>query len=301
MIYKSRYLDIVLIIISFYSVFFIIHKFIDGKIPFWDFHVYYCSAKNFFLGNSPYGLDVLRNCLNPNITLTANFSPGTLEILKYLGYLNISTAKIILDKNKLKFNIQFTPSDKYDTIGMVTHVNPYPGKIVKKGTIIDLKVLGPKESYFVPDLRFKNKNIALNILKSMGLIIDTVIYDYSDVICTYPSSIDLNKSLDQIMDECTNYEVNTVWNQTPVFGEKVFKDEGIKLFVSKGEFAPELYDVPILIDLNLGEAIKIINKSGLLLGEIKYVNANLDKNKVIDQSTYDKCRINSKINLTVQK
>ena len=51
-----------------------------------------------------------------------------------------------------------------------------------------------------------------------------------------------------------------VWNQTPVFGEKVFKDEGIKLFVSKGEFAPELYDVPILIDLNLEEAIKIINK-----------------------------------------
>lgn len=95
MIYKSRYLDIVLIIISFYSVFFIIHKFIDGKIPFWDFHVYYCSAKNFFLGNSPYGLNVLRNCLNPNITLTANFSPGTLEILKYLGYLNISTAKIL--------------------------------------------------------------------------------------------------------------------------------------------------------------------------------------------------------------
>ena len=95
MIYKSRYLDVVLIIISFYSVFFIIHKFIDGKIPFWDFHVYYCSAKIFFLGNSPYGLNVLENCLNPNITLTANFSPGTLEILKYLGYLNISNAKIL--------------------------------------------------------------------------------------------------------------------------------------------------------------------------------------------------------------
>ena len=56
------------------------------------------------------------------------------------------------------------------------------------------------------------------------------------------------------MNECINYEANMVWNQTPLFGEKVFKDEGIKLFVSKGEFAPELYDVPILIDLNLEEA-----------------------------------------------
>ena len=93
MIYKSRYLDIVLIIISFYSVLFIVHKFIDGKIPFWDFHVHYCSAKNFLLNNFPYGPDVLESCLNPNITLTANFSPGTLEILKYLGYLNISTAE----------------------------------------------------------------------------------------------------------------------------------------------------------------------------------------------------------------
>ena len=38
-------------------------------------------------------------------------------------------------------------------------------------------------------------------------------------------------------------------------------DEGIKLFVSKGEFAPELYDVPLLIDcvkLNLLVIIRYV-------------------------------------------
>ena len=92
MIYKSRYLDIVLIIISFYSVYFIVHKFLGGKVPFWDFHIIYCQSKTFFLGNIPYGLDVHGDCLDPRITLTANYSPSTLEILKYIGSLNIKTA-----------------------------------------------------------------------------------------------------------------------------------------------------------------------------------------------------------------
>ena len=76
MIYKSRYLDIVLIIIFIYSVFFIVHKFLDGKVLFWDFHITYCASKTFFLGNFPYGLNAHGECLHPNITLTANFLVG---------------------------------------------------------------------------------------------------------------------------------------------------------------------------------------------------------------------------------
>jgi len=95
MIYKSRYLDIVLIIIFIYSVFFIVHKFLGGKVLFWDFHITYCASKTFFLGNFPYGANVHGDCLNPNITQTATYSPGTLEILKYFGSLNISTANFL--------------------------------------------------------------------------------------------------------------------------------------------------------------------------------------------------------------
>ena len=92
MIYKSRYLDIVLIIIFIYSVFFIVHKFLGGKVLFWDFHIIYCASKTFFLGNFPYGQDAYGECLHPNITLTANFLPSTYEMLKYLGSLNILIA-----------------------------------------------------------------------------------------------------------------------------------------------------------------------------------------------------------------
>ena len=95
MIYKSRYLDIVLIIISFYSIYFIVHKFLGGKVPFWDFHIIYCQSKTFFLGNIPYGFDVHGDCLDPKITLTANLSVPTLELLKYIGLINIKTANFL--------------------------------------------------------------------------------------------------------------------------------------------------------------------------------------------------------------
>ena len=95
MIYKSRYLDIVLIIIVFYSLFFISHKFVEGKIPFWDFHITYCVSKTYFLENFPYGINAHGDCLHPNITLSANYSPATLEIIKYLGSINIVTANFI--------------------------------------------------------------------------------------------------------------------------------------------------------------------------------------------------------------
>ena len=94
-IYKSRFIDVVLIVSSLYSIYFIFHKFSGGKVPFWDFHVYYCSAKTFFLGNFPYGLNIHGDCLNPNISLSANFSPVSLEILKYIGYFDILSAQIL--------------------------------------------------------------------------------------------------------------------------------------------------------------------------------------------------------------
>ena len=77
-IYNSIFLDCVLIAISLYTLYFIFHKFSVGKIPFWDFHVHYCSAKNYLLGNFPYGIDALKSCLDPNITLTANMPYASL-------------------------------------------------------------------------------------------------------------------------------------------------------------------------------------------------------------------------------
>ena len=97
-LYKSRFIDSVLIISSLYSIFFIFHKFSGGRIPFWDFHVYYCGAEYYLKGLIPYGdpsMGVLKDCLNPNILLTVNWSPLALEILKFLALINFSNAKFI--------------------------------------------------------------------------------------------------------------------------------------------------------------------------------------------------------------
>ena len=97
-LYKSRFIDVVLIISSLYSIYFIFHKFFGGKIPFWDFHVYYCGAEYYLKGLIPYGdpsMGVLKDCLNPNILLPVNWSPLALEILKFLALVNFSNAKFI--------------------------------------------------------------------------------------------------------------------------------------------------------------------------------------------------------------
>ena len=97
-LYKSRFIDSVLIISSLYSIFFIFHKFSGGRIPFWDFHVYYCGAEYYLKGLIPYGdpsMGVLKDCLNPNILLPVNWSPLALEILKFLALINFSNAKFI--------------------------------------------------------------------------------------------------------------------------------------------------------------------------------------------------------------
>ena len=222
------------------------------------------------------------------------------RIPKLIGH-NIASATAILEMNNLDYNIQYVPSTNPDSIGAVIYSKPEFKKIVKKHTIIDLKVMGLQESYSIPDLKFKSKSVAMNMLKSMGLKIDTIIYDYWDVICTYPTEVNFDYAFNQIIDNCSKYDKNIVWNQIPPPNHIFYKDDSITLFVSKGLFAPELYDVPILIDLSLKDAIELINDSGLILGDIEYTDVSSKKNIVIDQSQYGKCRINSKINLTVQK
>ncbi len=221
---------------------------------------------------------------------------------------NIASAKALLQDSNLDFNIQYVPSSKEDSIGIVIYSNPKFSKIVKKGTIVDLKVLGLRETYPVPDLKFKSKSVALNMLKSIGMKIDTMIYDYWNIICTDPNEINLDSNYSQIMDNCMKYDKNIVWNQIPLPNENFYKNDSITLFISKGSYAPELYDVPTLIDLDLNEAINLINESGLILGDIKYLPysdkigiAGDQRNKVIDQSQLGKIRINQKINLTVQQ
>ena len=216
---------------------------------------------------------------------------------------NISTAKKVIEDSGLEFRIQYIPSESADLIGTIINSVPSNGKKVKSGTIIDLKVFGDKETYLVPNLIDKSKNISINILKSMGIKLDTIFYDYWDVVCTDLNNLDDITSLENIFNECNKPKENIVWNQYPESGKNVFKEQAITLYVSNGNFAPEFYLVPTLIDLDLDVAIEKIKRAGLLLGEIEYVNSDLkiSSNNVIDEYPYGECRITDKINLIVKK
>jgi len=214
---------------------------------------------------------------------------------------NISEAINVIDKLNLNYNIQLVPSKRSEEIDKVIHINPEAGKIVKKQTVIDIKAYGPRESYNVPNLINKSKSVALNMLRSMSINLDTVIYDYNDVICTNLSLTSNEIDLNNLSQMCEVYPENIVWKQIPSSDQKYFKDDLITLFVSKGKFAPEFYEVPILIGRHIDDALKLINKSGLILGKISYSDGGYKKNNVIDQSQYGKCRINDKINLIIQK
>ncbi len=261
---------------------------------------------------------MVKNSIKYSITILLSFISiyilCDMLILPYIFYVeettvpnvlnhNISTGQILIKKNQLDFRVQYIPSNSNEDIGTIINSIPLSGREVKSGTIIDLKVLGEKETYTVPELTLKSKNIAINILKSMGIKIDTVFYDYWDIVCTSPENINLDTSIDEIFNKCTNYNKNIVWKQFPESGTKVFKDRSITLYVSRGEYAPEFYSVPILIDLDLNLAINKIKKAGLLVGQIEYVNSDLKiaSNKVIDQFPYGECRITDKINLIVKK
>ena len=88
---------------------------------------------------------------------------------------NISEAINVIDKLNLNYNIQLVPSKRSEEIDKVIHINPEAGKIVKKQTVIDIKAYGPRESYNVPNLINKSKSVALNMLRSMSINLDTVI------------------------------------------------------------------------------------------------------------------------------
>ena len=75
---------------------FIRKNLLGDRVDFWDFHVYWCSAKKFITGINPYGGETIKNCLSQfNFDLYFSYPPIVLKFLSFLGYLEFNTAKII--------------------------------------------------------------------------------------------------------------------------------------------------------------------------------------------------------------
>ena len=94
---ELKFLYFFLLLAVFNNVSHFIRKNLLGdRIDFWDFHVYWCSAKKFINGINPYGGETIKNCLSQfNFDLYFSYPPIILNFLSFLGYLQLNTAKII--------------------------------------------------------------------------------------------------------------------------------------------------------------------------------------------------------------
>ena len=151
---------------------------------------------------------------------------------------------------------------------------------VKKGRTIKLTVAGSKKDFIMPDLKnksFRNAKISINRL---GLVIDTVMYEYDNYI-----------------------KLDNITFQVPRPGKIIKSFSKVTLGVSRG-MAPVYYIVPDILNLSLKKAKNKIINSGLRVGDVIYEHQpKLLSNTVIEQSMTAGMRVSfpAAIHLIVSK
>ncbi len=173
--------------------------------------------------------------------------------------LNINEAKIVLKKFNVK-TFYINHKEGYFE-NEVLNMSPRAFTKVKEGRDIKLTVIRKKEDIIIEDFTNKSfRNINL-YLDRKGIPLDTIIYEYSELI---------NKDY--------------IISQYPKKGEKILEEKGVTLVVSSG-IPPDYYIVPNLINLSLNKGIRKIYESGLLVGEKKYEYVDsLLNNTIIQQN-----------------
>jgi len=173
--------------------------------------------------------------------------------------INLKDAKSILKNFNLK--VFYTEYKEGYIPNEVLNMSPRAFTKVKEGRDIKLTVLSKENDIIADDFinkSFRNINLYLD---RMDIPIDTIIYEYSEVV---------NK--------------DNIISQYPKKGGKISKGKGVTLVVSSG-IPPDYYIVPNLINLSLNKGIKKIYESGLLIGETKYEYVDsLLNNTIIQQN-----------------
>ena len=192
--------------------------------------------------------------------------------------LNIDEAKEILDKFNL--NIHYTKYDENYKDGEVIGMSPRRFTKVKIGRDIKISVASAKKDFIMENFIDKSYRSTKILLDRNNIIIDTIIYEYSEKI-----------------------KKNNIMYHYPKKGKKVTKDIRLTLIVSAG-IPPDYYIVPNLINLSLNSALKKIAQSGLLVGikEYEYVDTLLNNTVIYqDQPAYKRLSMPFEINLTISK
>ncbi len=171
--------------------------------------------------------------------------------------LSLETAIEELKKKNLEGVVTERRYDQIIEEGKVIIQTPLPNSKVKVGRIINLTVsLGP-ETMKVPHLEGVDIEKGKLIIERLGLTIETIDYSYSDSVAK-----------DKIM------------KTEPEPEAELKKGEAVKLTVSKGP----ILKMPNVIGKDLTEAKIILNKMGLILGEIKEVEGSGTKGSVLIQN-----------------
>ncbi|MFQ5675039.1 MAG: PASTA domain-containing protein [bacterium] len=154
--------------------------------------------------------------------------------------------------------------EKYSStlpFGYVVEQNPRPDRLVKKGRNVYLTISAGEREIQVPNLKGLSETNAYERLKSSGLSLGDVEYEYSQ-----------------------NELPDVVMKQSEEPGVLVKANSPIDITVSLGE-PTENVKVPSVLGKTLQVAKRDIRRAGLIVGEITYkTNNEYLQNTVLDQS-----------------
>jgi len=160
--------------------------------------------------------------------------------------------------NTQPINIPFSESH---IPGTVIKMFPRAFTKVKEGRTIDLTIAGKDEDIKIPDISNLTLRNAKLTLSRLGLGIDTIIYEYDNI----------------IPDGYISF-------QLPRKGQTVKSSTNMTLGVSRGA-PPDYYIIPDVVNYSLNRARKSIINKGLRVGEITYeFQPELVPNTVIEQN-----------------
>ena len=189
------------------------------------------------------------------LSKTSKDHTNTLQIKNFVG---LNVVQVEQDfKDQLKFEIDNEYNSQYEE-GIITEQNIDPGKWVKEGTTITLKVSKGKQMTTVPDVKGNSGTVAESELKAAGF---TVV---------------LRNTYDD------NIAEGLVVKTQPAAGSKYPVSGTVTVFVSQGPFDTQV-KVPNVIGLKKEKAIALL-KDKKLKANVEEVEHEGDKGIVLDQS-----------------
>jgi len=191
-------------------------------------------------GSFAFGVLIINYVIMPRVVRLGN----EVEVPDVCGK-SLSEAQSMLNDFYLKGVVSGKKWDDQLPEDFVISQKPLPTRRVKKGKKVFLVISKGREEVAVPNLLGLSRVEAENFVVNMGLSIKETKY--------VPS----------------NFPPNTVVRTDPPFNTYVAKSSRITLFVSSGG---QKLTVPDLIGKDVWEARNLLQKLGLVVGEVEYID-----------------------------